>query len=210
MAKKKRTEEQEKLAGAIEAARQGNLPWLDEIIKETGYIHPEEGIQQRDLTLSSGVDPKVLLSWERDGLESTTRKRRKYYPIGKLVRYLVETLKKRGTGPSTGKSKEYDAMERKYKALDRKAVHEKKMGLLISKEDSDHKFRELIIHIVAGMETAFGGLAPQLVGLSVQEVRNQLERRITWLCVEMQKGRTPVPSKAAGEAVRKVIKDHLG
>jgi len=192
---------------AVQEAISGNLDWLDDVIRDAGYINPSLGIQQKIITDENITSRKILGEWENQGLDSKKHDRRKYYPLFPFVRFLFNRNKDTGSNKEVEELRKWQAKDKKASALERERKYNEKMGKLIDREEADQKFIQLIMHIMAGLETTFGGLAPQLVNKSVPEIRKLLEKRIDWLCREMQNDRTPVPSKRAGDQIRKIVQE---
>ena len=196
----------DKMAKAVQEAIAGNLDWLDDVIRDAGYINPSLGLQQKVITDENITSRKILGEWENAGLDSKKHDRRKYYPLYPFIRFLFNR-KTSSTTEENSELRKWQAMDKKASALDRKRKLDLAMGKLIDREEADQKFIELIMHVIAGLETTFGGIAPQLVNKSVTEIRKLLEKRIDWLCREMQNERTPVPSKKAGNEIKRIIRE---
>ena len=118
-------EQREQMRKDIEAAAAGDLPWLDEMIRASGYIHPDKGVRQRDL--SDAVNRKVLRQWEDDGLESVKIKNAKHYPVVRLIKFVLDrSLKWRST--KSENITEWAEKEAEYKAKERELKYKERAG----------------------------------------------------------------------------------
>lgn len=192
---------------AVQSAIAGDLEWVDELIRDAGYINPSLGMQQNQIIQEKITSRKILRDWEREGLESETIGRKKYYPLWLFIKFLFD--RRNSQSSENEEYRKWAAEDKRQSALARKLKNDETNGLLIDRKESDQKFVELVLHVITSMETAFGGLAPQLVNKNVNQVRKEIEKRIDWLCQEMQQNRTPVPSKLAGEQVKRICREEL-
>ena len=198
-----------KMEKAVQQSFAGDLEWLDEVIRDAGYINPSLGFQQSDVVSENVTSRKILREWELAGLDFKTINRKKFYPVWPFIRFMFSRRVKTGDKDAQEFTR-WKTEEKRQSALEKKRKYEIAMGKLIDREDADKKFIELILHAISAMETAFGGIAPQLVNKTVENIRKELEKRIDWLCQEMQNNRTPVPSKLAAEKIKRIVREEVG
>ncbi len=198
--------DKDKLKEDLDKAFAGDIKWMDEMIRGSGYVNPNVGIQQKEIISAGITSRKILADWEVAGLESKTISRNKYYPLIEFIRFMFHRRSK----SEDGGNKEYqkwNAEAKKQTALEKMRRNDIEIGKLIDRYESDRKFVSLIMHVIAAIETAYGGLAPQLVNKNIEQIRKIIDKRTDWLCQEMQNNRTPVPSKLAGDQIKKIVRE---
>lgn len=134
-------EQKEQMQQGISAAFAGSLNWLDKIIQGAGYIHPEKGVQQKDLA-ERVTSRKVLRDWEGAGLKFNAEGRAKFYPLFDLIKFIFNRgIHGQGISEDMQKSR---AMELEFKALERQAKYKAIVGEMVS---ADEVKREWAGHI---------------------------------------------------------------
>jgi len=199
------------MARLAEAAAAGELPWLDAVLHEAGYIRADEGLRQSDLVAAvPGLTRSTIRNWERDGLPVVRERRRAVlYPALGMIRWLVERFVRPGRPRSRSAEKEaWDAHDAEFKAKLRELEWQRERGEVVSKAEHEAAMIGMALQVRAALLAQAGRLAPQLAEQPIAVVREVLDRQNKWLCREMAKGRVPIPQEAVAD-VEAAIAKHL-
>lgn len=209
MARRKKDETgREDVLELIQSARAGDCEWLDEAIREVGYVNPDWGLRQKDVTEYLNLSRQVLSEWEDGGVVATRigKHRSKWYPLWAFVMALRERGVRHGGG-SGDLTEERTALvreQRRAKARENDVAE----GHLIAREEHERVMIEMAAQIRASLQSMVVAATMHLEGEMQAAMRTKLETLIRWHLEQMAEGRVAVSDELMAE-IDGVISRHL-
>jgi hypothetical protein len=154
-------------------------------------------LSQSEFAMLIGHDARVLIDWESVGMP---RNSDGTYDAPAIIRWLKEQdrsfwRKSMGSGTGSGgiDPQDYEELDKKYKALLRKKKFEEADGQLIPLSDAQRKYIGVILQIRAALLAQSEILAPQLANLEPRDIARLIDKRLRWICDQLNAGWVPVP-----------------
>lgn len=205
----KESAERAKMRKATAAAFSGDVPWLDQMIRDAGYTRETDrpAVTQVVLCEIAEVHRKVVLDWEKGGFEVDKIGRRKRYDLGRLVRFLIDRNRK-----GEGTSEMQDARQTKIEVdteLKRLQLKER-LGTMMERSEAERLIVSMCLEAKAGLLALPASIAASLAHQDEKTIRDHLRNHINWLLDQMaSNGKVEVPAGAVKE-IRAIIKREVG
>jgi hypothetical protein len=124
------------------AALNGDDEYAEKVLRKSGWINPNRGIQQKDLVEKANIDRTSLNEWSKQGMNSSSVGGR-HYPLWDFINFILsKAISKRNT--NSAEIKQWNEMEAEYKAKEKRLKFEVQAGSFLPIEDVKKVWGQMI------------------------------------------------------------------